>query len=88
MKLRIIWDKIKPLDYKKNPIGSLKLEIYFWIAFISFLSYISGSAEIFNMVYGKDYIFHIKYLVVIIISVLSWMRLATMISRYLKDKNE
>lgn len=88
MKLKIFWDKIKPLDYKKNPIGSLKLELYFWIVLISFLSYISGSAEIFNIIYGKEYIFHIKYWIVIIISVISWMRLAIMISRHLKEKNE
>ena len=33
-KLKLLWNKIKPLDYSKNPIGSLKLEVLFWLSLI------------------------------------------------------
>ena len=85
MKFRIIWDKMKPLDYKENPIGSLKLEIYFWIALISLISYISGSAETFNMIFNVS-LFHISYWLIIILRIVSWSRISILITRHLKEK--
>ena len=70
MKLRTIWDKIKPLDYKKNPIGSLKLEIYFWVALISLISYISGSTETFNMIFNIG-LFHLPFWLIIIFGIIT-----------------
>lgn len=87
MKLRIIWNKIKPLDYKENPIGSLKLEIYFWIALISLISYISGSAETFNMVFNLGLVY-IPFWLVIIFGIITWMRISILITKHLKIKDD
>lgn len=87
MKLRTIWNKIKPLDYKENHIGYLKLEIYFWIALISLISYISGSAETFNMIFNLGFVY-IPFWLVIIFGIITWVRISILITRYLKVKND
>lgn len=87
MKSRTIWDKIKPLDYKKNPIGSLKVEIYFWIALISLISYISGSKETFNMIFNID-LFNLPFWLVIILGIIIWSRISILITKYLKEKDK
>lgn len=87
MKLRIIWNKIKPLDYKENPIGSLKLEIYFWIALISLISYISGSAETFSMIFNLGLVY-IPFWLVIIFGIIVWVRISILITKHLKIKDD
>jgi hypothetical protein len=87
MKFKIIWNKINPLDYKENPIGSLKLEIYFWVALISLISYISGSVETFNMIFNLGLVY-IPFWLVIIFGIITWMRISILITRYLKIKDD
>lgn len=83
-KKRTFWDKIKPLEYEVNPIGSFKVELMFWIAFMSLLNYISGSTLILKQ--HHDNIYHIPYFVCFFISLIMWARLSTLVSIYFKEK--
>lgn len=41
--MREFWNKIKPFDYNKNPIGSLKVEIMFALVLINIFTIYVGS---------------------------------------------
>ena len=81
--MKNLWNKIKPLDYKKNPIGSLKLEISFWINGLILLSYFSGSVETIKIVANID-VSVFPFWVIIILGIIGWSRISTLITRHLK----
>lgn len=84
--MKNLWNKIKPLDYKKNPIGSLKLEISFWINGLIVLSYLSGSVETVKIVTNID-VFVFPFWVIIVLGIIGWYRISILITRHLKEKD-
>lgn len=70
-KLKLLLNKIKPLDYSKNPIGSLKLEVLFW------LSLIYLSTTLFEIIFIFGYTnFYISNWTCIILVFIAWYRIA------------
>lgn len=84
--MKNLWDKIKPLNYIKNPIGSLKLEISFWINGLIILSYFSGSVETIKIITNID-VFVFPFWVVVILAIVCWLRISTLVSKHLKEKD-
>lgn len=85
VKLKNFLNKIKPLNYEDNPIGSLKLELFFWMLIGVTVSYISGNfIGLIRILEGVNYFS--MYYVFVIIMIIGWCRLSIKISRYLKVK--
>lgn len=85
--MKKLLNKIKPLDYKNSPIGSLKVEVMFHLSYLVLLSYISGSSFVFNKAYTND-IFEIPFEVVFLLMLLSWIRLSLKLNSFNKEKEE
>lgn len=84
--MKRLLNKIKPLDYKNSPIGSLKVEIMFHLSYLVLLAYISGTTYVFNKAYTNN-IFEVYFEFVFILMLFSWCRLAYLISTFVKEKD-
>lgn len=87
MKLKEIWYKINPLDYQKNPIGALKLEIFFWLSLI----YITATyTALFEALYVLELVNHyFPNWIIILLVIISWCRIAIKLNMFIeKGKNE
>ena len=87
MKLKMIWNKIKPLDYQKNPIGALKLEIFFWMCLI----YIAATyTALFEALYVLELVnYYFPNWIIILLVIISWCRIAIKLNMFIeKDYNE
>ena len=79
--------KINPFNYKENPIGAFKTELCFHIVLLVLFSYLSGGTFILNQIDSEYPI--VPFWLVLSFGVISWGRLATLVSTRLdKDINK
>ena len=85
-KLKLLWNKIKPLDYSKNPIGSLKLEVLFWLSLI----YLSTTfTTLFEIIFIFGYTnFYISNWTCIILVFIAWYRIALKLNIFIDKGNK
>jgi hypothetical protein len=86
-KFNMLWNKINPLDYEKNPIGALKLEIFFWLSLI----YITSTyTTLFEALYVLEFAnYYIPNWIIILLVIISWCRIAIKLNVFIeKDKDE
>ena len=79
-------NKINPFDYKENPIGAFKVETCSHIMLLILLSYISGGTFIMNQVGIECPI--IPFWVILSLGIISWGRLAWLVSTKLDTNKE
>lgn len=79
--------KLKIIDYVNNPIGSFKLETFFWLSIIALYSYSSAMVSI--MLSPSNIIIeNIPFMTIIFLLILIWIRISNIYTKYINDQNK
>lgn len=79
--------KLKIIDYVNNPIGSFKLEAFFWLSIVALYSY--SSAIISIMLRPSNVVIeNIPFMTIIVLLILIWIRISNIYTKYIDNQNK
>ena len=79
--------KLKIIDYVNNPIGSFKLEAFFWLSIVALYSY--SSAIISIMLRPSNVVIeNIPFMTIMVLLTLVWIRISNIYTKYIDNQNK